>query len=176
MVQAQSVPESFPCSQRSNYLLQTKPSSSRFSLCVLVSLCDLATCPSRLHASGDHHPFMTVHTKVDTEVEGKHSFTDHGPLPMTEQTWPSHNNLQCFFYWRIFAEFRPGENRYDFDIYKGFSMEKNDPNSPYFGIFVFKSLECFDKFHQVSKNIKGFGYFSTFISNMQPNLAKLLCE
>jgi hypothetical protein len=39
-------------------------------LSVLVSLCDLATCPSRLHASGDHHPFMTVHTKVDTEEVG----------------------------------------------------------------------------------------------------------
>jgi hypothetical protein len=101
------------------------------SLSVLVSLCDLATCPSRPHASGDHHPFMTVHTKVGTEVEGKHSFTDHGPLPVTEQTWPRHN-LQCFFYWRIFAKFRPGENRYDFDIYKGFSMEKKDPNSQYF--------------------------------------------
>jgi hypothetical protein len=147
MVQAQSVPESFPCSQRSNYLLKTKPSSSRFSLSlslslsVLVSLFDLATCPSRLHASRDHHPFMTVHTKVGTEVEGKRSFTDHGPLPMTEQTWPRHN-LQCFFYWRIFAKFRPGENRYDFHIYKGFSMEKKDPNSPYFE-FLFSNRQIF---------------------------------
>jgi hypothetical protein len=134
MVQAQSVPESFPCSQRSNYLLQTKPSSSRFSLCVLVSVCDLATCPSRLHASGDHHPFMTVHTKVDTEVEGKHSFTDHGPLPRdrTDMAQAQQLNLQCFFYWRIFAKFRPGENSYDFDIYKGFSMEKKGPK---FAIF-----------------------------------------
>jgi hypothetical protein len=111
------------------------------SLSVLVSLFDLATCPSRLHASRDHHPFMTVHTKVGTEVEGKRSFTDHGPLPMTEQTWPRHN-LQCFFYWRIFAKFRPGENRYDFHIYKGFSMEKNDPNSPYFE-FLFPNRQIF---------------------------------
>ncbi len=143
MVQAQSVPESFPCSQRSNYLRNTKPSWSRFSLSLSlsVSLCDLATCPSRLHASRDHHPFMTVHTKVDTEVEGKQSFTDHGLIPVTEQTWPRHN-LQFFFYWRIFAKFRPGENRYDFDIYKGFSMEKNDPNSPYF-YFLFSNRQMF---------------------------------
>jgi len=30
--------------------------------------------------------------------------------------------LELFFYWRIFANFRP--EKYDFDQYKGFFMEK----------------------------------------------------
>jgi hypothetical protein len=35
-----------------------------------------------------------------------------------------------------------------------------------------KFSEFYDKFQWVAKNIKGFWVFSTFISSMQPNLAK----
>ncbi len=53
---------------------------------------------------------------------------------------------------------------------------KNDPNSPDFEDCFHKLPDFKDKFQQVAKNIEGFGFFPTFISSMQPNLAKLFCE
>jgi hypothetical protein len=41
----------------------------------------------------------------------------------------------------------------------------------------FSNCQIFnDQFLQVAKNIEEFGFFPTFISSMQPNLAKLFCE
>jgi hypothetical protein len=46
----------------------------------------------------------------------------------------------------FFAKFRPG--KYDFDLQKGFSMKKKDPNSPVSEIFnlFFQSADFYDKF------------------------------
>jgi len=58
-----------------------------------------------------------------------------------------------------------------------FSWKKNDPNFPKFWrFFIIKSPDFYAKSQQVGKNIEGFSFFSTFISSMQPNLAKLFCE
>jgi hypothetical protein len=43
--------------------------------------------------------------------------------------------LFCIF-GQNFAKFRP--EKYDLDLYTGFSMEKNDPNSPDFENFKFQ--------------------------------------
>ncbi len=43
-------------------------------------------------------------------------------------------------------------------------------------IFLCESPNFYDKFQQVVKNIEGFCFFSTFISSMQPNLAKLFSQ
>jgi hypothetical protein len=42
--------------------------------------------------------------------------------------------------------------------------------------FFFKSPDFHDKFQQAAKNIEELGFFSTFISGMEPNLAKLFGE
>jgi hypothetical protein len=53
-------------------------------------------------------------------------------------------------------------------------VENNDPHLPNFEEFFFlKSPDFYDKFQQSGKNIEGFSFLSTFISSMQPNLAKL---
>jgi hypothetical protein len=39
-------------------------------------------------------------------------------------------------------------------------------------IFFFKLLDFYDKFKKVTNNIKDSVFFSTFISNMYPNMAK----
>jgi hypothetical protein len=79
-------------------------------------------------------------------------------------------NLQCFFYWRIFfTKFQP--EIYDVKIYEEIFMGKNGPNSSNFEL-----PESYDDFQKVAKNIEGFWFFfsfPTFISSMQPNLAKL---
>jgi hypothetical protein len=40
------------------------------------------------------------------------------------------DEVPVFMFWRNFAKFRP--QKYDFDLYKGFFMEKKDPKSPNF--------------------------------------------
>ncbi len=55
---------------------------------------------------------------------------------------------------------------------KGFDG-KNGQNQPdFFRKNNSRSPNLYDKFQQVLKNIEGFCFFSTFISNLQPNLAK----
>jgi hypothetical protein len=49
--------------------------------------------------------------------------------------------FQCLFEWRIFAKFRP--EKYDFDLHKGFFMNKLDPNSPAFEEFFFPNRQIF---------------------------------
>jgi hypothetical protein len=45
------------------------------------------------------------------------------------------------------------------------------------GFFLFKLPDFHDKFQQVAKEYRSIGvFFSTFISGMQPNLAKLFGE
>jgi len=55
-------------------------------------------------------------------------------------------------------------------------MEKMTQIRQILKIVFFKSPDFYDKFQQVTKNIEGLGFFPTFISSMQPNLAKLFCE
>jgi hypothetical protein len=52
----------------------------------------------------------------------------------------------CLFFWRKLAKFQP--EKYDFDLYKGSSMEKNDPNLSDFERKkkISKLLDFFDKF------------------------------
>jgi len=49
-----------------------------------------------------------------------------------------------------------GLKKIDFDLCKGFFMEKNDQNVPDFGNKKFESPNFYDKFQQVVKNIEGF--------------------
>ncbi len=58
---------------------------------------------------------------------------------------------------------------------------KNGPNSPDFEFFFyifFKLPDFYDKFQHVAQEYRTILFFSfpTFISSMQPNLAKLFCE
>jgi hypothetical protein len=61
----------------------------------------------------------------------------HSPVSEGIWEWRSH----CFFYWRIFAKFRP-ENVYDFVLCKGFftKAKKKDPSSPDFEFFIYLFL------------------------------------
>jgi hypothetical protein len=68
---------------------------------------------------------------------------------------------QRFFYWRIFAKFRP--QKYDFALYKGFLM-KEIPKLPIFEEFFFKSPD-FDT--RVTKNMK-----KDFVLSPLPYVAK----
>ncbi len=59
-----------------------------------------------------------------------------------------------FFYWRIFAKFRP--EKHGFDMYKRFFMEKkNGPNSPDFENKDSKIARLYDNLWKVAKNIEG---------------------
>jgi hypothetical protein len=78
----------------------------------------------------------------------------------------------CFFYWRIFAKFRPG--KYDFDSYKGFVMEKITQIRQIWKIFYFLFFSnqqiFYDNLQQCTvKNRQGFFFpffFPTFMSSM----------
>jgi hypothetical protein len=56
-----------------------------------------------------------------------------GELRRCETAELKHFDKQCFFF---SATFRP--EKYDFDLYKGFSMKKIGPNSPHFDFFFFQ--------------------------------------
>jgi hypothetical protein len=68
------------------------------------------------------------------------------------------------------AEFQPGKN--DFDLYKGFSMEKMAQICQISKKKNSRLPDFYAKFQQVARNIEGFCVFSTFISRMYSNLAK----
>jgi hypothetical protein len=56
---------------------------------------------------------------------------------------------QLLFYWCIFVKFQP--EKHDFNLLKGFIMEKFGVTSPNFeGIFS-KLPNSYDKFHEVAK-------------------------
>jgi len=75
----------------------------------------------------------------------------------------------------IFHQIRP--YKYGFNLYKGFFLWKKRPKfAKFWRIFIFKLPNFYDKFQQVGKNTEWFSFFSTFISSMQPNLAKLFSE
>jgi hypothetical protein len=56
---------------------------------------------------------------------------------------------------------------------KDFSWKKKDPKFADFEDIFYKSPDFYNKFQQVAKDSE---FFSTFISSMQPNVAKLFCE
>jgi hypothetical protein len=56
---------------------------------------------------------------------------------------------------------------------KEFSQEKWPKFARFLNNFFPKLPESYDDFQKVAKNIEGFSFFSTFISIMQRNLAKL---
>ncbi len=58
---------------------------------------------------------------------------------------------QCFFFGRNLARFRP--DKYDFNLYKGFSMEKMAQIRQILQK-VSKSLDFYSKFRQVAEDIK----------------------
>jgi hypothetical protein len=98
------------------------------------------------------------------------------------ETWPNSGNyiliLRVVFLfqanflqistWKVW--FRPKQ--------RIFHEWKNDWNLQIFeGFFLFKLPDFHDKFQQVAKEYRRIGvFFSTFISGMQPNLAKLFGE
>jgi hypothetical protein len=59
---------------------------------------------------------------------------------------------------------------------KDFLWKKWPKFTRFWDFFFYKSPDFCDNFQQVAKYIEGFSFFSTFISIMQPNLAKLFCE
>ncbi len=67
---------------------------------------------------------------------------------------------QCFSNWWIFAKFRP--EKYDFNLYKGFSVGKKWLKFARF--LIFKYPESYDIFQKVVKSIEGifFLFFSYF--------------
>jgi hypothetical protein len=80
---------------------------------------------------------------------------------------------QRFFYWRIFAKFRP--EKHGFDLYKGFFMEKkNGPNSPDFENKDSKIARLYDNFWKVARILKEPFVFSTFRLRMQPKVAYII--
>jgi hypothetical protein len=79
---------------------------------------------------------------------------------------------QRFFYWRIFAKFGP-EKKFDFDLCKGFLMEKMAQTCQISKNFFFTLPDFYDKFQWVAKNLEGFCFSPTFKSSMWPVLAKL---
>jgi hypothetical protein len=48
---------------------------------------------------------------------------------------------------------------YDFDLYKGFFMERKGPEFARFWKLFFESTDFYDKFQQIVKNIEPFCYF-----------------
>ncbi len=81
------------------------------------------------------------------------------------------------FYWRVFAKIRP--EKYDFELCKGFFMEKINQIRHISKRKNSKSPDFYEKFQYVAKNIEVFFFFFFFfffptsISRMYLNLAKL---
>jgi hypothetical protein len=70
-----------------------------------------------------------------------------------------------FFLGQYFAKFQL--EKYNFNLFKGFHIEKNGPNSPNFEKKKVSKLPDFnDKFQKVAKNTEGFRFLLTFISSM----------
>jgi hypothetical protein len=59
---------------------------------------------------------------------------------------------QWLFYWWIFVKFQP--EKHDFNLCKGFFMEKIGVSSPNFEWIFSKLPNSYDKFHEVAKNIE----------------------
>jgi len=66
--------------------------------------------------------------------------------------------------WTLFIKFQP--EKYDFNLYKGFFIEKMANIHQISKNIFLKSPDFYDKFQQVAKNIKRFYLFQTLISNM----------
>jgi hypothetical protein len=61
---------------------------------------------------------------------------------------------QLLFYWWIFVKFQP--EKHDFNLCKGFFMEKIGVTSANLEWFFSKLSNSYDKFHEVAKNIEGY--------------------
>jgi len=66
--------------------------------------------------------------------------------------------LKFFFYWRIFAKFRP--EKYDFNLFKGFFMWKMAQIRQILNFKNSKLLDFYNNLKKVAKNIEGFCFFS----------------
>jgi hypothetical protein len=86
--------------------------------------------------------------------------------PTTTYKGKSHKSQKVL----LLGEFSPNFNLKILILiytYKGFFHGKNDPNLPDFGGKKnSKSPDFYNKFQSIDKNIEGFRFFSTFISNM----------
>jgi hypothetical protein len=71
---------------------------------------------------------------------------------------------QHFFFGRNLAKFQP--EKYDFDLYKGFSMEKMTEIHQISKTKVSRLADFYDRFQLVAKNVEGFGFFLTLISSL----------
>ncbi len=116
-------------------------------------------------------PFGNFSPKINKKTDGGTLAREQEPK---EKTCP----VQSVFLKpkRTFAKFRPKNtiSTYTKDFFSHGKKTK-DPNSPEFEEFFFSKLpDFYGKFQKVTNNIEGFCILSTFISNMQPKLAKII--
>jgi hypothetical protein len=82
-----------------------------------------------------------------------------------------------FFLWQNSVKFRP--EKYDFDLYNGFSMKKTSPKFTRFGRIFFQFVRIFnDKFQEVAKNLEGFCFLFFYLYKFNNNflISYLVCN
>ncbi len=137
-----------------------------FDLPIFRLMIRFALCSRLFHSHGGGHS----HNMWDPAVT---SFQDpySGNAPPLVGSL-SNTKHPCCFFLGFLPKIRP--EKCDFDQYEVFFMGKMVQIFQILENKKFKLPDFYSKFQQVAKNIEGSWFFSTFISGVQPELAKLV--